>query len=87
MRQKFASIVDGQEPHQVLLQVSGGATGQWTMKVLFDRYDQMYLVNGWKEFTRAHQIKVGHFLVFNYDREAMLTVSVFGDRLPSPLPF
>jgi hypothetical protein len=43
---KFASIVDGQDPHNIVLRVAGVATGMWSVEVLFDRIYQMYLHNG-----------------------------------------
>jgi hypothetical protein len=76
LSQKFSSPVDRQE-EQVLLRVHGDATGVWTAEVSFDRFDEMYLAGGWMRFCHVHQIKVGHFLVFNYGGNSMLTVSVF----------
>jgi hypothetical protein len=37
----------------------------------------MYPASGWRRFCRVHQIRAGHFLVFNYDGEQTLTVTVF----------
>jgi hypothetical protein len=34
--QRFISIIDGQEPHHVLLRMSGGASGLWSAEVMFD---------------------------------------------------
>lgn len=43
--QRLASIVNGQEPHHVLLRLSGGATGLWPAEVMFDGEGQMFLHN------------------------------------------
>jgi hypothetical protein len=51
------------------------------MEVLFDRYGEMYLATGWKKFAHVHEIEAGHFLVFRYDNEAMLAVSVFDETM------
>ncbi|KAK1610245.1 hypothetical protein QYE76_033918 [Lolium multiflorum] len=44
--QRFTSIVEGQEPHHVLLRVSSGAIGLWPAEVMFDGEGQMFLHNG-----------------------------------------
>ncbi|KAK1629551.1 hypothetical protein QYE76_003866 [Lolium multiflorum] len=75
--QKFVSVVDGQEPHEIVPRVAGGATDMWSVEVLFDHIGQMYLHNGWRRFARSHAIEVGHFVVFKYDNHYMLTVKVF----------
>jgi hypothetical protein len=41
----------------------------------------MYLASGWKRFCHVHQIRAGHFLVFNYDRHYTLTVTVFVETM------
>jgi hypothetical protein len=43
--QKFKSIVDGQEPHKIVLRVAGGTIGLWSVEVMFGRLGQMYLHN------------------------------------------
>jgi hypothetical protein len=55
---RFVWIVDGQEPHHVLLRVSGGVTGLWPAEVMFDSEGKMFLHNGWRRFTRSHSIDV-----------------------------
>jgi hypothetical protein len=57
-------IVDGQEPHDNVLRVAGGATVLGSVEVLFDGQGRMYLHNGWRRFACAHAIEVGHFVVF-----------------------
>jgi hypothetical protein len=42
----FASIIDAQEPHKLVLRVVGGSTILWSVEVLFNRVGQMYLHNG-----------------------------------------
>ncbi|KAM0927878.1 hypothetical protein ACQ4PT_002124 [Festuca glaucescens] len=79
--QRFASIVDGQEPHHVLLRVSGGATGLWPAEVMFDGEGQMLLHNGWRRFARSHAIDVGHFVVFKYDGHSDFNVKVFDETM------
>jgi hypothetical protein len=51
------------------------------VEVLFNRYGEMYLITGWKKFARAHQIEAGHFILYRYDGEAMLTISVFDETM------
>ncbi|KAK1613190.1 hypothetical protein QYE76_036863 [Lolium multiflorum] len=79
--QRFALIVDGQEPHHVLLHVSGGATGIWPAEVMFDGEGWMFLHNGWRRFTRSHAIDVGHFVVFKYDGHDDFSVKVFDETM------
>jgi hypothetical protein len=43
-------VVDEME-NQLLIRIRGGATRYWTAKVLFDRFGEMYLANGWKRFA------------------------------------
>jgi hypothetical protein len=74
---RFASIVDGQEPHHVLLHVSSGATGLWPAEVMFDDNGRMFLHNGWRCFAHSHAIEVGHFVVFKYDGHCDFNVKAF----------
>jgi hypothetical protein len=39
----------------------------------------MYLHNGWRGFTHAHVIEVGHFVVFKYDGHDILTIKVLDE--------
>jgi hypothetical protein len=41
----------------------------------------MYLASSWRRFCRAHEIMASHFLVFNYEDEHTLTVTVFDDTM------
>jgi hypothetical protein len=66
--------------------VPGGKTSLWTVEMLYDHFGEMYLPTGWKKFERVHQIKAKHFLVFNYDGEAMLNVSVFDKATTTRTP-
>jgi hypothetical protein len=43
---RFTSIVEGQEPHHVLMRVSGDVIGMWPVEVMFDGEGQMFLHNG-----------------------------------------
>jgi hypothetical protein len=74
--QQFSSVVDDKEM-QILLWVCGGTMGVYTAYVFFDCSHTMYLASGWRRFCRVHQIRVGHFLIFNYDGEHTLTVTAF----------
>jgi hypothetical protein len=51
------------------------------VEVLFDRSGTPYLANGWRRICHAHEIAAGHFVVFNYDSDHMLTVTVFEDTM------
>jgi hypothetical protein len=61
--------------------VHGDATDYWTAEVLFDRTGTSYLASDWKRFYQKHEIEAGHFVVFNYDGDHMLTVTVFDDNM------
>jgi hypothetical protein len=61
--------------------VRDGATGVWTTEVLFGRSGMMYLTSDRKRFCRVHQIRDGHFLVFNYDGQYTLTVTVLDETM------
>jgi hypothetical protein len=67
--------------NQVHLRVRGGATGYWTAAALFDRFGEIFLAKGWKRFCRMHKIEAGHFLVFNYDGDHIITISVFDESM------
>jgi hypothetical protein len=41
----------------------------------------LYLASGWRRFCQKLQIKAGHFVVFNYDNDYILTVTVFDDTM------
>jgi hypothetical protein len=42
--------------NQVVLRVSGGATGKWPMELLFNRTSTSYLASGWRRFCQRHGI-------------------------------
>ncbi|KAK1683969.1 hypothetical protein QYE76_044817 [Lolium multiflorum] len=73
--QRFASIVDGHEPHHGVMHVSGGATGLWPAEVVFDGEGRMFPHNGWRHFARSHAIDVGHFVVFKEGVNSFLLVA------------
>jgi hypothetical protein len=64
-----------------MLRVRSGATGLWTVELLFDRTGTPYLACGWRRFCQCHEIVVVHFIVFNYDGEHQITVSVFDQTM------
>jgi hypothetical protein len=77
---QFIAVVEDQH-EQVLLWMRGGTTGVWTMEVLVDRTNMMYLAIGWRRFCRVHEITADHFLIFNYDGEHTLTIMVFDETM------
>ncbi|URD74385.1 B3 DNA binding domain [Musa troglodytarum] len=48
----------------------------WHVSIERDGHD-MYFGNGWKEFTEAHDLCVGYFLVFCHEGNMVFTVEVF----------
>ena len=76
---KFARLLDGHEPREVTLREAGGGRRRlWDVEAVFDGEGHMYLERGWEQFARVHDdLELGHFLVFRYDRNAVLTVKVF----------
>jgi hypothetical protein len=74
---KFAELLDGQEPRQVKLREASGGRRLWDVAVWFDGEGHMYLERGWEQFARDHDLGLGNFLVFSYDGDAVLTVEVF----------
>jgi hypothetical protein len=50
-------------------------------EVLFDRSSMMYLTSVWRRFCRVHEIMARHFLIFNYDKEHTLTVTLFDETM------
>ncbi|KAK1642060.1 hypothetical protein QYE76_059865 [Lolium multiflorum] len=79
--QRFTSIVDGQEPHHVLMRVSGGATVMWLAEVMFDGEGHMFLHNGWRCFTRSHAIEARHFVISKCDGHDEFSVKVFDETM------
>nr|XP_045086649.1 B3 domain-containing protein Os03g0212300-like isoform X2 [Aegilops tauschii subsp. strangulata] len=79
---KFAKMLAGREPHKVKLREAGsGLRRLWDVLVVFDGEGHMYLGPGWEQFARAHELQLGHFLVFRYDGDAMFTVKMFDNTM------
>ncbi|XP_073361547.1 uncharacterized protein [Aegilops tauschii subsp. strangulata] len=79
---KFAKMLAGREPHRVKLREAGsGLRRLWDVLVVFDGEGHMYLGPGWEQFARAHELQLGHFLVFRYDGDAMFTVKMFDNTM------
>jgi hypothetical protein len=79
--QRFASIVDGKEPHHVLLRMYSGAAGLCSAEVMFDGEGQMLLHNEWRRVARSHTIEVSHFFVLKYNGHNIFTVKVFDETI------
>jgi hypothetical protein len=77
---KFGNIVNVRT-NQVLLRVRGGATGIWPTELLFDGTSTPYLASGWRRFCQRYKIVAGHFVVFNYDGDHQITVTVFDETM------
>jgi peptide methionine sulfoxide reductase MsrB len=45
----------------VTLREAGCGFCRWTVEVLFDKEEKMYLHTGWKKFARDHDVKVGRY--------------------------
>jgi hypothetical protein len=69
--------LDGQEPAKVYLRVAKCGPRFWTVEVLFNRQDRMYLNKGWENFAIAHGVDFDYFLHFKYEGDDVLTVKVF----------
>jgi hypothetical protein len=67
--------------NQVVLRVRGSATGIWPTDLLYDRTGTPYLASGWRRFCQRHDIVPGHLLVFNFDGDHQITVTVFDDDM------
>ncbi|XP_044979292.1 B3 domain-containing protein Os03g0212300-like [Hordeum vulgare subsp. vulgare] len=75
---KFTRVLlDGFKPKEVKLREAGHGRRFWGVKVVLDADGHMYLGRGWEQFARAHDLRLGYFLVFSYDGDAVLTVKVF----------
>jgi hypothetical protein len=62
-----------------VLRVHGGATGIWPTELLFDHTGTPYLASGWRRFCQRHEIVAGHFVVFNYDGDHQIMITVFDE--------
>jgi hypothetical protein len=51
------------------------------MELQFGRTGTPYLASGRRRFCQRHEIVAGHFVVFNYDGEHQITVSVFDQTM------
>jgi hypothetical protein len=80
LRRKFGEVVDVRT-NQVVLRVRGSATGIWPTELLFDRTDTLYLASGWRRFCQRHDIVAGNLLVFNFDDDHQITVTVFDEDM------
>nr|XP_045084587.1 putative B3 domain-containing protein Os03g0621600 [Aegilops tauschii subsp. strangulata] len=79
---KFAKMLAGHEPHKVKLREAGnGLRRLWDVLVVFDGEGHMYIGPGREQFARAHELQLGHFLVFRYDGDAMFTVKMFDNTM------
>ncbi|KAF7051210.1 hypothetical protein CFC21_059474 [Triticum aestivum] len=79
---KFAKMLAGREPQKVKLREAGSRSRRlWDVSMVFDGEGHMYLGPGWEHFARAHDLKLGHFLVFRYDCDAMFTVKMFDNTM------
>ena len=74
-------VLDGQEPRQLKLREESGGRRRWDVDVHFDGEGRMYLARGWEQFASDHTLQAGHFLVFIYDGDNVLTVKVFNETL------
>ncbi|KAK1693592.1 hypothetical protein QYE76_010289 [Lolium multiflorum] len=74
---KFAGYLDGQEPAKVYLRAADCGPRLWTVEVLFDGQDRMYLDKGWKNFAITQGVDFGCFLHFKYEGDGVVTVKVF----------
>jgi hypothetical protein len=72
---KFAKVFDRHRPRELLLREAGHRHRLWDVDVVFDADRHMYLAHGWKQFTRAHDLQLGHVRILSYDTSrAVLTV-------------
>ncbi|KAE8786418.1 B3 domain-containing protein [Hordeum vulgare] len=74
---KFARLLDGRRPRELKLREAGRQGLLWVTDVVFDADGHMYLGRGWEQFARAHDLRLGHFLILSYDGHTVLTVKVF----------
>ncbi|CAL5371120.1 unnamed protein product [Camellia sinensis] len=58
----------------VFLNVPSGAV--WKVE-LMNSNEEVWLSNGWKDFTQYYSIRFGHLLVFRYDRNSNFHVIIF----------
>jgi hypothetical protein len=51
------------------------------VELLFDGIGTPYLASGWRKFCHRHEIVAEHFVIFNYDGEHQITVTVFDETM------
>jgi hypothetical protein len=61
--------------------VAEGARRCHQLMVRLHRHPYPYMASGWRRFCQRHEIVAGHFVVFNYDGEHQITVSVFNETM------
>ncbi|KAI5002205.1 hypothetical protein ZWY2020_026855 [Hordeum vulgare] len=74
---KFTNVLNGREPREVKLREAGCRRPLWDVEIVSDADGHMYLGHGWEQFAHAHDMRLGQFLVLNYDGHTVLTVKVF----------
>ncbi|KAI4970192.1 hypothetical protein ZWY2020_001106 [Hordeum vulgare] len=74
---KFTKVLDGREPREVKLREAKCRRPLWDVEIVSDADGHMYLGHGWEQFTHAHDMQLGQFLVLSYDGHAVLTMKVF----------
>jgi hypothetical protein len=51
------------------------------VELLFDRTGTPYMASGWRRFCQRHEIMAYHFLIFNYDGNHQIMVTVFNETM------
>uniref|UniRef100_A0ACD5XG13 Uncharacterized protein n=1 Tax=Avena sativa TaxID=4498 RepID=A0ACD5XG13_AVESA len=78
---KFGSALMRRDLRKVKLRVAGGGERRaWDVRVVLDKYGDVYLSGGWRKFARATGLDLGQLLVFRYDGVALITVTVLDGR-------
>jgi hypothetical protein len=67
--------------NQVMMRVCGGATGTWPMKLLYDRTGTLCLASRWRRFCQRHGVMPGYLVVFNFNSDHQITVTIFDDDM------
>jgi hypothetical protein len=63
--------------NQVVMRVRDSATSIWPTELLFDCIGTSYLASGWRRFCQRHDIVAGNLLIFNFDGDHPIMVTVF----------
>uniref|UniRef100_A0ACD5VUQ8 Uncharacterized protein n=1 Tax=Avena sativa TaxID=4498 RepID=A0ACD5VUQ8_AVESA len=78
---KFGNALMCRDLRKVKLRVAGGGGRRaWDVKVVLDKYGDVYLAGGWRKFARANGLDLGQLLVFRYDGVALITITVLEGR-------